>query len=55
MLSAFVKCAKTVLPAQTSAQWCYQKSTNKRIYDCKMQNGKKVRYEFSPLTSKLVA
>jgi hypothetical protein len=35
------KLRKTVLPALTSAQWCYQKSTNSHFYDCKMQNGKK--------------
>jgi hypothetical protein len=34
MLRAFVNCAKTVLSALTSAQLCYQKSINRRIYDC---------------------
>ncbi len=40
MLRAFVNCAKTVLPALTSAQWFYQKSINRCIYDCKLRNEK---------------
>ncbi len=33
--------AKTILPAFTSAQWYYQKSTNGRIYGCKLRYEKK--------------
>ncbi len=52
MLHAFLNCAKTVLPALTSAQKCYQKS------DCKVWIEKEslfqVRNENSPQTSKLL-
>jgi hypothetical protein len=42
MLRAFVDWAKTVLPALTSAQWWYQRSIYRPIYDCKLRNEKKV-------------
>jgi hypothetical protein len=57
MLRGFLNCAKTALQALTSAQWCYQTSINRCIYDCNLRNEKEstfqVRNEFSPYNCQL--